>query len=62
MEDEDIYDLLDVDSTKVCSLSGSDDQLDFDLLKRLSKNSQYFCSECKRSANDSTVLCSPVEL
>jgi len=62
MEDEDIYDFYDEDDLKVCSLSRSYGQADLELLKRSTKNRQYFCPECKRAANDSSLLCSPVLL
>ncbi len=58
MEDEDIYDFYDEDHSKICSLSRSHDQSDLDLLKKRSKESRYFCPECKRSAYDASMLCS----
>lgn len=47
---------------KLCSLSGSDNQNDLDLLKHLAKDSQYICSMCSRSAASEYNLCSPEKL
>ena len=47
---------------KICSLSGSENQNDLDLLKHLVKNSQYICSACGRTAANEYNLCSPEKL
>jgi hypothetical protein len=47
---------------KICELSGSDDQSDLELIKRLAKNSLYVCSTCGRSAANEENLCSPEAL
>jgi hypothetical protein len=44
---------------KICDLSNSDDQGDFDLLKHLAKDSRYICATCGRSAANAENLCSP---
>jgi hypothetical protein len=58
MDDID-YDFYDDDDPKVCSLSSSTNPADQELLKELSKDSQYICRTCKRSAKDAEELCSP---
>ena len=60
MEDLDFD--FDDDVPKACSLSSSTDHADLELLKRLSKDSKYFCRACKRPAKDKENLCSPVSL
>jgi hypothetical protein len=61
MDDID-FDYCDDDGPKVCSLSDRTDRADLDLLKELSKDSQYYCRTCKRPANDAEKLCSPALL
>jgi hypothetical protein len=62
MEDEDIYDFYDEDDLRICSLSRICRQVDQDLLRRLSNDSQYFCPECGRVSSDPLTLCSSVSL
>jgi len=47
---------------KMCSISGSGDEANLDLLKRMVKNSRYVCSACGRSALNADNLCSPESL
>jgi hypothetical protein len=44
---------------KICSLSGSGDQIDLDLIKSLVKDSRYVCCTCGRSAANAERVCSP---
>jgi hypothetical protein len=44
---------------KICSISGSGDEADLELLRKLVKNSRYVCSTCGRSAFNADSLCSP---
>jgi hypothetical protein len=47
---------------KMCSLGGSSDPIDLDLLKRLVRESRYVCSTCGRTAVNSENLCMPEQL
>jgi hypothetical protein len=48
--------------TKLCTLSGSNDQTDLDLIKSLEQDSRYVCIGCGRTAANEENLCSPEAL
>ena len=47
---------------KLCTLSGTGDSIDLDLIKSLAKNSQFVCSTCGRAATNPQNLCSPEKM
>jgi hypothetical protein len=47
---------------KMCFLGSSDDQMDFDRVKDLVRESRFVCRSCGRSAANSENLCVPETL